>query len=945
RLPDLKLQILPDLPGWPRGWTIQLLDASDKPLYEYGADLTEQPTAFKVAARDVEARGLQAVIDVLEPTHRQALLGNAVKPGTELSGLERALQQHVRAHRRALFERVCRLRWWPAPGVSASVRQRFPELPGAVLREVIAQSDVVVKDRLLMDSPLPLQLVEDLTDIAREVRVNRALEGGFLSSVSNPDTLRLQLPILGKMVGWPIDLRIEIRDNSVSGPLLAQLGNGDLPRRKVFVRTEDGYQAFDAAGGALGPQMTGDDALSAAVLDSLSVGERMAMGIRLGEEAQLQKLLTGMSLVRPREALETALGLPPRKPGYEPASWRRMDPAGCTRVRRGGVETTGRGVRRLSRLYPDLCEAEVRSLLVQLGDDSVLVRNRIRSLELELELLRSILSSWYGRSFEQRGQSIWLGSMQEGRMQASQILERCWRRQTPRTYDDSGVAIGHGLSLEGLRVVSLPHLPEAIGFEHVTELSLKSMDLTHMPAGFLGRFPRLRKLDLANNRLRALPEAIAEMDELRELHLQENRIVLSQEAVAQLSRLHQLEVLNLNGNSDVGLLDVGRMPHLRRLFLRGTGIDHLPEGLLTRTSLSAADLRGNLIQTLPDELYDAPSPITRRIVLRHNPLGLANQSPLAAYRLRTGITFGIPEAELALDEYSSRRRWLADIEGERRNQLQSLWQGLWHEPGSQELFDLLGRLGGSADYLKTRSDLTRRVWQVLEAAGENGELRRELFDLAANPLTCVDSAAQSFSQLEVRVLLARARALAIGGDEPVQLLKLARGLFRLEQIDAIARNHVQALAENPEVPSASAVDEIEVNLAYRVGLGRLMHLPGQPREMFFRSIAHVTEEQIQAAHARILQAEQTPRLTAFIAGRDFWIDYLKKKYPRDFSRFNQPFHEQEEQLLRESPTMHSERYFRHLSTLMDSHRAEEQMFLTSLTRQEMYEHPAPAPGT
>ncbi|WP_419736658.1 NEL-type E3 ubiquitin ligase domain-containing protein [Pseudomonas sp. COR18] len=945
RLLDLKLQILPDLPGWPRGRTILLLDAADKPLYEYGVDLTSQPRPLKVAARDLEASGLQALIDVLDPAHRQALLGEPVEPGEELPGLERALQQHVLTHRHALFERVYRLRWLLADGLPESVRQRFPELPSAVLREVAEQSSVSVKDRLLVDSRLPLQLVEDLTDAAREVRVDRALEGGFLQSTVNPDTARLQLPVLEKMLGWPLDLRIELRQDAASGPLLAELGNVGLPRRRIFVRTEEGYQAFDASGSALGQRATGNDALSAALLGSLSVSERMAMGMRLEEEAQLHKLLLSTAMTRPRQELEATLGLAARKAEHEPAPWRRMDRSGCSRTRRGGIETTRRGLRRVTRLYPDLCEAEVRAFMLQLGDDSALVRNRIRSLELELELLRSLLNSWYGRSFEQRGQSIWLGGMQEGRMQASQILERCWRRQTPRTYDDSGAAIGYGLSLEGLRVVSLPDLPESIGFEHVTELSLKSMDLNMIPAGFLRLFPKLRKLDMANNRLRSLPAAIADMGELRELHLQDNRIMLDRDAAIQLSNLQQLEVLNLNGNSDVGRLDVVRMPHLRRLFLRGTGIDHLPEGLLTRTSLSAADLRGNLIQQLPAELYDAPSPITRRIILRHNPLGPANQSPLAAYRLRTGITFGIPESELALDEYSSRLRWLADVEGERRAQLQSLWQGLWHEPGSQELFDLLGRLGGSADYLKTRSDLTRRVWEVLEAAGEDGGLRRELFDLAANPLTCVDSAAQSFSHLEVRVLLAKARALAIEGDEPVQLLKLARGLFRLEQIDAIARSHVRALAENPEVPSSSAVDEIEVNLAYRIGLARLMHVPGQPREMLFRSIAHVTEEQIQAAHARILQAEQTPSLTTFIAGRDFWIDYLKKKYPRDFSRFNQPFHDQEEQLLRESPTMHSERYFRHLEALMDSHRAEEQMFLTSLTRQEMYEHPAPAPGS
>ncbi|UUQ63973.1 NEL-type E3 ubiquitin ligase domain-containing protein [Pseudomonas fuscovaginae UPB0736] len=942
---DVQLQILPDLPGWPRSGTILLVDGSGASIHEYGADLTSRPLPMRVSAKALEADGLQVIIDELGPSRWSALLGTSVPPGQEVAHLERALQAHVGRHRQALFERLYRLRWLVDSGVPESLRRRFPDLPDGVLREAIAQSDVSVRDRLLLSARLPLQLVEDVSGIARELRIDRALEGGFLRSASNPDTARLQLPRLADLSGWPADLRLEVRQGSVAGPLLAEIGKVELPRRRVLVRTQRGYQAFDGAGRELGSAVSGTDALSAVVLNTLSVAERMAMGFRLEEEDQLHKTLINLAMAHPQAAQEEALGLSRRKPGAQPAFWRRAERADCTRIRRGAGESSRRRLRRVTWLYPDFCEAEAQAFLLLLGDDSARVHNRIRTLELELRQLCSTLSDWHAGSSDQPERYIWLGGMQENRKQAAQILERCWRRQTPKTYDDNGVVIGHGLSLEGLRVASLPELPEGISFEHVTALSLKSMDLQAIPASFLGRFPKLRKLELGNNRLESLPAEIAEMSELRELHLQDNRIVLDQASADRIANLRHLEVLNLNGNHDVGLLDVGRLPHLRRLLLRSTGIDHLPTGLLTRTSLSVADLRGNLIQALPSELYEAPWPITRRIILRYNPLGQANQSPLAAYRLRTGITFGIPESELALDEYSSRLRWLADIEGERRTRLQALWQDLWHEPGSQELFDLLGRLSGSADYLKTRADLVRRVWEVLEAAAEDGALRRELFELTANPMTCVDSAAQNFSHLEVRVLQAKARAQATQEEEPSQLLKLARGLFRLEQIDDIAREHVRALQEQPEVPTTRSVDEVEVHLAYRVGLSRLMHLPGQPQDMLFGSLAQVSEAQLQAAQQRILAAEQTPSLTAFIAGRDFWIDYLKKQHPREFSRFNQPFHDQEELMLRQSPDMLSEKYFRQLSNLMDTHKVEEQQFLTRLTRLELDKHPAPLPGT
>ncbi|MGA8137420.1 MAG: NEL-type E3 ubiquitin ligase domain-containing protein [Pseudomonas gingeri] len=940
RVLDLKLQILPSLESWPRNRTLMLLDDAGKPLKEYGADLTTQPMRLMLRSRDIEADGLAMVLDKLTLQEQRMLLGPGADPDQTSALLEGLLRTHVREQRPTVFQRLYRLCCVTNVGLPMSLRQGFADLPDGVLREILGQTDDVLKGRLSLGGRLPLELIEKAGESRREIRVNHALDGGFLKKTGDLDGARLQLPLLKTMVGWPADVRWEIRQERFDGRLLFKMGDDDLPRRRVLVRTAQGYQAFDNEGLSLGPQVNGPQALSSAVLSGLRVSEREAMGVKLGEADLLHQLLMSKILLRPRAELEETLGLPPRKPGTRSPTWRDSYMGGCLRVRRGIVHGSRRGLRRLTRLYPDLCEAEARNLYFSFGDDPLEVRARLQALEEELRQLRSTLADWRG------GQTVrahaWLGGMAESREQAAEIIERCWRRQTPATYNENGAAIGHSLSLAGLRVDSLPSLPTGISFDHVTELSLKNMRISRIPEGFLERFPNLRLLELNNNRLEYLPNAIADMSRLRELYLQDNQITLTPNAVGVLSGLHDLETLNLNGNFDVSLLDVGQMPRLRRLHLRGTGIDGLPVGLLTRVRLYEADLRDNRIQVVPNAIYTAPSPINRRIILRNNPLSEYHQNLLAAYRARTGITFGIPDTELALDDYSARQRWLADIEeGERRDNLRDLWHDLRQEEGSGELFALLGRLGSSAEYQKTRADLTRRVWEVLAEAAENTTLRRELFDLAADPLTCVDSAARNFSHLEVRMLLARARFLALRSSEPTELLKLARGLFRLERIDEIAREHVKALYEQPERPSAGMVDEIEVNLAYRVGLGRSLYLPGQPKEMFFRSIAGVSEEQILEARGRIRQAEATAAMKTFIASRDFWIDYLRKKYPRDFALFNRPFHEQEEQLLNNSPEMLSDRYSRSLSMLMESRLAEEQRFLEGLTQYELDEHPAP----
>ena len=940
RVLDLKLQILPSLKGWPQNRTLMLLGEAGKPPKEYGADLTEQPMRLMLQSKDVEANGLAVIADKLTLQEQRMLLG----PGADLDQasalLEGMLRTHVREQRGTVFQRLYSLCCVTDVDLPVSVRQGFADLPGGVLREVLGQTDDVLKGRLSLGGRLPLELIEKASESRREIRVNHALDGGFLKKTGDLDSARLQLSLLKTMGGWPADVRWEIRQERFDGRLLFKMGDDYLPRRRVLVRTEQGYQAFDDQGLSLGPLADGPEALSAAVLSGLRLSEREAMGVKLDEADLLHQLLMSKILQRPQAELEETLGLPPRKPGPRSPTWRDSDIGGCLRVRRGIVHGSRRGLRRLTRLYPDLCEAEARNLFFSFGDDPLEVRTQIQALEEELRQLRSTLADWRGEQAVRA--HAWLGGMAESREQAAEIIERCWRRQTPTTYNENGAVIGHSLSLAGLRVDSLPSLPAGISFDHVTELSLKNMRISRIPEGFLERFPNLRRLELNNNRLEFLPNAIADMSLLRELYLQDNQITLTPNAVGVLSGLHDLETLNLNGNFDVSLLDVGQMPRLRRLHLRGTGIDGLPVGLLTRVRLYEADLRDNRIQGVPNAIYTAPSPINRRIILRNNPLSEYHQNLLAAYRARTGITFGIPDTELALDDYSARQRWLADIEdGERRDSLRDLWHDLRQEEGSEELFALLGRLGGSAEYQKTRADLTRRVWEVLAEAAESTTLRRELFDLAADPLTCVDSAARNFSHLEVRMLLARARLLAVKSNEPTELLKLARGLFRLERIDEIAREHVKALYERPERPSASVVDEIEVNLAYRVGLGRSLYLPGQPKEMFFRSIADVSEEQILDARSRVRQAEGTAAMKTFIASRDFWIDYLRKKYPRDFALFNKPFHEQEQQLLTQSPEMLSDRYARRLSTLMETRLAEEQDFLEALTQYELDEHPAP----
>ncbi|WVV48339.1 NEL-type E3 ubiquitin ligase domain-containing protein [Pseudomonas sp. NA13] len=156
---------------------------------------------------------------------------------------------------------------------------------------------------------------------------------------------------------------------------------------------------------------------------------------------------------------------------------------------------------------------------------------------------------------------------------------------------------------------------------------------------------------------------------------------------------------------------------------------------------------------------------------------------------------------------------------------------------------------------------------MLEAAGASTELRRELFDLAGAP-ACEDRAALSFSYLEIRLMIHNAKALSAGEHESATLIRLAKGLFHLDEVESIALQDIQqrrdAINARQDLTAAQKnrqirqIEEVEVRLAYRVGLKDRLALPGQPEGGRFIQMAGVTPDMLEAAATRVLALDDSP---------------------------------------------------------------------------------------
>ncbi|MFM9383420.1 NEL-type E3 ubiquitin ligase domain-containing protein [Pseudomonas sp. UV AK001] len=287
---------------------------------------------------------------------------------------------------------------------------------------------------------------------------------------------------------------------------------------------------------------------------------------------------------------------------------------------------------------------------------------------------------------------------------------------------------------------------------------------------------------------------------------------------------------------------------------------------------------------------------------------------------------GYLEDDIArLDEHQARSIWLTETGGTLGASRLQTWTAIKDDPMAEGLFHLLAELGNTADSEYVREDMSRRVWTVLEATRADAELREQIFDLAANPINCTDNAALNFSHLEVAVHVHKALRVSAGQKpSPVHLMKLARGLFRLEQIDRIAAEHALEHASS---------DPLEVALAYRTGLARAFDLPGQPSHMRYSELAGVSGEDLVAAINQIQTAELSPQWLEFLVRQSFWNDYLKNSFASQFDATLAPYHEEIQGLFERADELDSADYLNEMDHCADRMKKAESALLQRLTAQ------------
>lgn len=904
--------IATSLPGWPYERALKVeYDHLDGYSRQYGNPTASAADTLTISQSELNAGQLpERLLTFLDEGQMRTLLGRDVPAAERLQALRNRLAEAVDQRREDVAKRLYQAADRSNQADLQVVRKSFPELPLPLGKKLLEQASSSERQRTLNEQRLPLRLKNQARELDFEARTSRAYEGFYRADQLSADSERLALGMLRLHTDTFADLRIEVRDGTYDGPLRCSVGAQDAHTTRRLIRDEHGrYEAVDGNNRSLHAA----DEFHEAILRALPDKTLASVGYRRGQGAALKVWL--MELAAAPAERRTVLAEPPIR-----------------RVARIETETLVRGLPRMLRpstaeelagdLYPSMTPVEAAAFVQALARRGE-PKEAIARLKQERLDLHAELKKWrdsYGQPDPETGHAHPSRDfLLNGGDYVEERLIKCFDRQSEifgerSLHPDQGYTLD--LSREAdriwperwlndlrLRPKMKPYL------DRITALKLDRARLSADPSALLSSFPNLRRLSARQCELEALPPIIGLMRPLRDLDLADNSIKLTTESAQQLGQLENLQTLNLNGNPLNVPPDVGRMDHLTELSLAKTAIETWPEGLFKvggvnkqRPRSFMLDMREAPIKTLPEvEPGSAQAHILSRARFEISKLSIEDRVRHGNYRTSVGLGFAQDFFPAAADEIS---HWRLDPQQSspfsasqafNRYREQS-WHDLMAEPDSAGFFSVIRKQRQSADYASEegRQRLTRRVWEMVDAAAADAKLRETLFKQIVSPQDCGDLGAQLFNSLGMKVLVSKAygesTSPAMLEDK---LVRLARSAARLNRVTDEAAFEYKTQAQlNKNDSQILAPDEVEVHLAFETGLAERLQLPWQSEGMLYRPRSGVTQQKTDFAYDTIIKAEQGDGLVNGMINLDsdnFWEQYLEKTYPDQYERNAQEF--------------------------------------------------------
>ncbi|WP_282364928.1 NEL-type E3 ubiquitin ligase domain-containing protein [Pseudomonas sp. PS01297] len=895
---DFQLLLIQSLPGWPRDKVLQITDAQGAVIKEYGADLDSALGRIRISIEaSRHGRFLRTLLMNLNEADTRALLGE-YNPIIEnwMLALAKKIAAHALKREANLFRSIYENQEHSADPHVQLVQKQHPQLPKSVIEHVVLHASRHERIHYLDKGLVPPRVTEQLQWTAREVRLARAYEGLYLNATATQDSEKLTLHLLKSLPGWPGEVSIEVRDASVTGKVLDRIGADDAPAPRVLVLRDGRYRAWSREGQPVNPESVNGNNLLSSILHALEPTERAAIGVKdVSDTQSLNQKIQALAIAH-RSNLKKLLGLePPAPPRKPPMNVDREFTVYPLTVTLDNATHPLSLIREARDLYPSMDYEDTIDFLDTLGATPAEREAALVQRRTQFQMLQGELRAWEQAQLYPLGENPAGVAAPGHRAQARERIESAWRRESDLSVmEDTGDIVGFELDLSGLDIGDLPAISG--DFSHVGALLMEGMNLRSGSNEFLASFTHLRLLDMSNNQIDRLPPAIAEMSQLISLELMDNRITLTPETAQQLANLSNLRALSLSGNPLGISPDVSQMLDLHSLDLSNTGISQWPNGLWALPHIDWANLRDNMMTTIPDAVFEPQWTVgaNQATSISGNPMDAPTRERLIAYWAQGHSDFGFgptfahginqmtlnAQAQTAANDVSP---WLpsdaSPAQTAARTQQWQLLQGAGDNVN--DFFQTLVLFAHDRHKMSEQvwANLKNRVWTLIDQMLANTALRETLLNrIFREERSCGDGAMVLLENMEVEVLVHEALNRAGDAQREAELFNLAKRLFRLRQVDLLSEAEVAR-----RVAAGGNPDAAEVILFYRVELAQSLDLPTQARTMLYAPTAGVSPGQIAAARASILALDGSPTFMHAITHEKFWRTFLLNNYADRFA--------------------------------------------------------------
>lgn len=591
------LPLLPDMPRWPFGRQLQIYDSADLMgrALDYGAE-RDGKAPIRVSRAEVLNGELPTrILAALDEVETIRLLGGEPARVREARAqeLSRQFADFASAQQPALFDSLLKGTEPVAPR-AAKLQRVVPGLTDRAAAAAIGQANAEELARLDSAAQVPLHLQELGRWYGQAGRLTRALAGLRSEAMASPDSSHLALQTLGRLPGWSDDVRLEIREGSISGPMLDAIGSETATTRKYLVKYGDAYQAANERGEPLNSIPLRGDNFFASLMHALPDQARQALGLpNVWQSLELQGTIMERALAERSESARILRAGAAEKPWFKPPQ--------RIALRLLGYPASGDGpganpalIGHVQNVYPGLTDVQARGFILEqwrLGKSDQQIFHLLNNRLNEWRDLETTLDQWL------MSQNMRLRTTRDEFVSVVQNIKDAWR---------NAPLAEHGPQAARLTLISDTPLPLLTAdFAHVRELTLRAPAV----GDTLVAFPRVEKLTLTAN-IAEFDKAFATLKTLRHMTCLKLSTPITGQVAMRLRELTRLEELELRCTAS-GLnpvvpmtLDVGGMRQLRRLEIGSPQMYQWPHGVLDLPRLERLNLRSTAINTLPMEIYE-----------------------------------------------------------------------------------------------------------------------------------------------------------------------------------------------------------------------------------------------------------------------------------------------------------------------------------------------------